>query len=290
MSGHGANDSERALQGLVRAALAASVSELDGGPLIRAAAQVLAPNRPLFAGVDSSFASIRLQGQPGGDEPLALLPISPALLAPVLARPAKARVVELESRGGASLGCEVVSVGPQRAADDVARACAAAGLTADRARQTQEVIAELDLGPCTALSCRRTTGGAVRWQLRFVGKNHTPAAMTATRDAFLRVAPRFGVTDPQRAFIDSTHPRLASGRPSAIGISLDPSGWDLALEYVDPTWTTAVELFQGFWPAADAGRRLGLFAGALDAQHPAMIRIELGPDEPPPVAVWARAG
>lgn len=289
MSGTDADNVERALQGLVRAALAAGVSELDGTELVRAAARVLTSARPLFVGIDHRFSSIRLQGQAAGDAALAELPLDPRVLASLRARKAKARVVEIETHGGVALGYEVVAVGREPADADLARASEALGIDAERRGTIEAAISELDLGPCTALACRGLAGAAPVWLLRFVGRNGTAAEAAATRAAILRVAPLFAVTDPQKTFVERVHARLAGGRPSAVGISLSESGWALGLEYVDPTWTTAVELFQGFWPAADAGRRLGLLAGALGAQHPAMIRLELGPTEPPGVAVWARA-
>jgi hypothetical protein len=280
---------ERALQGLVRAALAAGVAELDGTALVRAAARLLTPARPLFVGLDHRFASIRLQGQAAGDAALAGLPLEPSALTPLRTRNATARVIEIETHGGTALGYEVVAVGRAPADADLARVSEALGFEAEPRRLAEAAISELDLGPCTALACRVSAGAAPVWLLRFVGPNGTAAETAATRAAILRVAPLFSVTDPQKTFVERVHARLAGGRPSAVGISLSASGFALGLEYVDPTWTTAVELFQGFWPAVEAGRRLGLLAGALGAQHPAMIRLELGPAEPPGVAVWARA-
>jgi hypothetical protein len=116
-------------------------------------------------------------------------------------------------------------------------------------------------------------------------------------DAIARVdgvLAEIGTSEPQRKLFARIHPVLAVGGVAVASLRATARGvrpvvsiaWDGA-RWNTRGWDTALRVTTGLHPGAEAARRIGTIEGVLGSSKVTMIRIDHGPEDPPPAWIWA---
>jgi hypothetical protein len=108
-----------------------------------------------------------------------------------------------------------------------------------------------------------------------------------------QLAGEIGVTAAQRRLWARIHPDLGRGREIVVetGLTANAVSSQLSISYPVTEWELATRLSQGLIlndsDAQAVPSQLGAMAGALGADAPTSVTLELGPHEPVGVLVWA---
>jgi hypothetical protein len=184
----------------------------------------------------------------------------------------------------------ISSVGPGRAASDVPFVARAAGLDEREERALEDVAGILgddQNATCDAISDQCDPEGQVSFALCFARRNRDPSEQAATEAAILSAAEAVGVCDAHREFARKTIALLAKTNVCLVSVTAADGGVrrELAVEFVDVSWESALRLVRGFSDDPEPGKRLGALAGIADRES-CMLRMALGAGGMPGLTVW----
>jgi hypothetical protein len=287
---------------LGRVAVAAGSLGIDPTPLMDALAQTDSDClRHCLLGIDHSFTrlSARVPWPTNDDTVEKLLayqrrcfPEQLERAVPLLERGHRL-LIQWTQGADDTLECALHSMGRKPVADDTALLVQMSGADAAVGESMSIVthpLAGLDAAQgegCAGVS-DHWSAGASRWDFRFAVAARTPAQLGEHAAVLDSVAAGLSVTEPQRRFLSTFHPNIGRGRPVAATVSMSASAHvpRLGIEYGSISWDLAVRIFEGFRPNS-AAESLGELAGATGADEAALVEIELGPEEPPALQLWA---
>ena len=180
---------------------------------------------------------------------------------------------ELETAGPAAVLVESVQiVGSRPLAEDLAL-LVAQGVLPAVAEELGARLGGLGHEHCD-LVARRTEAGLTRWHLGLAIGGTVPEVMQVA-GPILALATTLGVQPLQRRLLEQSLLALAApgGFTLAVGCDAARPLPELTVEYRGVPWRQVVGLTDALRPGAPVGPRLGIFAGAFDAEQASALEI-----------------
>jgi len=206
----------------------------------------------------------------------------------LLGRRGDMEFIELRLAADGEIGATVHSIGACPVEDDLALVRDLTELSADSDMLLNALVRQLV--SAGGVSQGMSDGDDGVTTLRFALGNADDKEMTATLAVLTSVASGLQASDAQLGLLRSGHRGLCLGGACIAGISIKNQRlmMGLALEYAPMSWQNSKELMLGLHPDAPAIEKLAILSDTCNSEHVSLVRLDLGPAEPPGLQVWAQ--